>query len=119
MALEVLQRSGQRELGRRLIVAASMITVEAMVGCVNEHVHVRLALSGVLGARVHHKHTGVAHRHGRKDVRLEVAVARRVQVPIVASGGCGNDDHIHEVLTRGEASAALAASIFSAGTSTW
>ena len=49
------------------------------------------------------------------DLELNRAVARRVQVPIVASGGCGNDDHIYEVLTQGEASAALAASIFHFG----
>ena len=33
-------------------------------------------------------------------------------VPIVASGGAGTLEHIHEVLTEGMASAALAASIF-------
>ncbi|MCY3791881.1 MAG: imidazole glycerol phosphate synthase subunit HisF [Gemmatimonadetes bacterium] len=46
------------------------------------------------------------------DLELNQTVARRVDVPIVASGGAGNLDHIHEVLTEGEASAALAASIF-------
>lgn len=46
------------------------------------------------------------------DLALNRAVARRVDVPIVASGGAGTLDHIHEVLTTGEASAALAASIF-------
>ena len=35
-----------------------------------------------------------------------------MNVPIVASGGAGNMDHIYEVLTNGRASAALAASIF-------
>ena len=33
-------------------------------------------------------------------------------VPIIASGGAGTVDHIAEVLTRGRADAALAASIF-------
>ena len=46
------------------------------------------------------------------DLALNQEVARRVRVPIVASGGAGNLSHIHEVLTVGEASAALAASIF-------
>ena len=46
------------------------------------------------------------------DLALNQEVARRVRVPIVASGGAGNLDHIYEVLTEGEASAALAASIF-------
>ncbi len=46
------------------------------------------------------------------DVELTRAVAERVDVPIVASGGCGGPDHVYEVLSRGKASAALAASIF-------
>ena len=46
------------------------------------------------------------------DLALNRAVAERVQVPIVASGGCGTVEHIYDVLTEGQASAALAASIF-------
>lgn len=46
------------------------------------------------------------------DLALNQAVAGRVGVPIVASGGAGKLEHIHEVLTEGQASAALAASIF-------
>ena len=46
------------------------------------------------------------------DLELNRSVAQRVNVPIVASGGCGTMDHIFEVLTDGQASAALAASIF-------
>jgi cyclase len=46
------------------------------------------------------------------DLELNQAVARRVDVPIVASGGAGTTEHILEVLTVGEADAALAASIF-------
>ena len=42
-------------------------------------------------------------------------MAERVDVPIVASGGCGSDEHIYQVLTAGKASAALAASIFHYG----
>jgi cyclase len=49
------------------------------------------------------------------DLELNQQVARRVGVPIIASGGAGNLEHIHEVLTEGEASAALAASIFHFG----
>ena len=49
------------------------------------------------------------------DIELNRAVAERVDVPIVASGGCGNADHILQVLTEGQASAALAASIFHYG----
>ena len=46
------------------------------------------------------------------DLELNRAVAARVDVPIVASGGCGTCEHIYDVLTEGQASAALAASIF-------
>ena len=46
------------------------------------------------------------------DLDLNREVAQRVQVPIVASGGAGSMEHILEVLTTGDASAALAASIF-------
>ncbi len=49
------------------------------------------------------------------DIELNRAVAERTEVPIVASGGCGSDEHIYEVLTDGKASAALAASIFHFG----
>ncbi len=46
------------------------------------------------------------------DIELTRTVAERVDVPIVASGGCGGPEHMHEVLAEGKASAALAASIF-------
>lgn len=49
------------------------------------------------------------------DIELNRAVAQRVEVPIVASGGCGSAEHIYQVLTAGQASAALAASIFHYG----
>jgi cyclase len=49
------------------------------------------------------------------DVDLTRAVAEAVRVPVVASGGCGTVDHMAEVLTKGKASAALAASIFHFG----
>jgi cyclase len=49
------------------------------------------------------------------DIELTRAVVRAVSVPVIASGGCGTIDHIIEVLTRGEADAALAASIFHYG----
>ncbi len=43
------------------------------------------------------------------------AVASAVDVPVVASGGCGHPEHIHQVLTQTGADAALAASIFHYG----
>lgn len=46
------------------------------------------------------------------DLELNQAVAARVAVPIVASGGAGNLEHLFQVLTAGQASAALAASVF-------
>jgi cyclase len=52
------------------------------------------------------------------DLELTAAVARAVTVPVIASGGVGRLDHLHDGLTRGEASAALAASIFHFGAHT-
>ncbi len=49
------------------------------------------------------------------DVDLTAAVAKAVRIPVIASGGCGSVPHMTEVLTRGKASAALAASIFHFG----
>ncbi len=46
------------------------------------------------------------------DLELTRAIADRVQVPVIASGGVGNLEHIYEGLTVGGATAALAASIF-------
>jgi cyclase len=50
------------------------------------------------------------------DLELTAAVARAVTVPVIASGGVGRLEHLYEGLTRGEADAALAASIFHFGT---
>jgi cyclase len=52
------------------------------------------------------------------DLELTAAVAEAVPVPVIASGGCGSAEHIYEVLTRGGAEAALAASIFHYGATT-
>ena len=46
------------------------------------------------------------------DLPLTRAIADRVGIPVIASGGVGNLEHIYEGLTEGRASAALAASIF-------
>ena len=54
-------------------------------------------------------------RDGTKDgydVALTRAVSRAVKIPVIASGGVGNLEHMVEGLTDGEADAALAASIF-------
>lgn len=52
------------------------------------------------------------------DVELTRTVARATGIPIIASGGAGRPEHFLEVLTAGEADAALAASIFHYGTYT-
>lgn len=49
------------------------------------------------------------------DIELTRRVVRAVSVPVIASGGCGRIEDILEVLTKGEADAALAASIFHYG----
>lgn len=46
------------------------------------------------------------------DIELTRAVSDAVDVPVIASGGVGNLEHIREGLVEGGASAALAASIF-------
>jgi len=46
------------------------------------------------------------------DISLTRGIAEAVKIPVIASGGAGTLEHIYEVLTRGKATAALAASIF-------
>jgi cyclase len=46
------------------------------------------------------------------DVELTRAFSERLEVPIIASGGAGNPQHIINVFKEGKADAALAASIF-------
>ena len=46
------------------------------------------------------------------DIELTRAIADAVRVPVIASGGVGNLEHIYDGLTAGGAMAALAASIF-------
>lgn len=49
------------------------------------------------------------------DLELNQRVAGAVRIPVIASGGAGNLDHLYDVLTAGQADAALAASIFHSG----
>ena len=49
------------------------------------------------------------------DCELTRAISRAVKIPVIASGGAGSAEHFAEVLTAGEADAALAASIFHYG----
>lgn len=46
------------------------------------------------------------------DIPLTRAISDRVMIPVIASGGVGNLEHIRQGLVEGGASAALAASIF-------
>ncbi|MEM6498082.1 MAG: imidazole glycerol phosphate synthase subunit HisF [Pseudomonadota bacterium] len=52
------------------------------------------------------------------DLELTRAVADAVQVPVIASGGVGELQHLADGVTEGHASAVLAASIFHFGTYT-
>ena len=46
------------------------------------------------------------------DIELTEMFSENLGIPIIASGGAGNLEHLYEVLTKGKADAALAASIF-------
>lgn len=50
------------------------------------------------------------------DIELMRTIADLVEIPIIASGGVGNLDHLVKGVTKGHASAVLAASIFHFGT---
>ncbi len=49
------------------------------------------------------------------DCQLTRAVSRAVGIPVIASGGGGTPEHFYDVLTAGEADAALAATVFHYG----
>ncbi|MCV4233579.1 imidazole glycerol phosphate synthase subunit HisF [Virgibacillus sp. LDC1] len=46
------------------------------------------------------------------DLSLTSAVSSTVQIPVIASGGAGKEDHFYDVFTKGKADAGLAATIF-------
>jgi cyclase len=50
------------------------------------------------------------------DLRITRAIADAVEVPLVASGGAGEIEHLRQAVAEGGAEAALAASIFHFGT---
>ncbi len=52
------------------------------------------------------------------DLELTRAVADAVSVPVIASGGAGDLDHLVDAVERGHADAVLIASIFHYGTHT-
>jgi cyclase len=49
------------------------------------------------------------------DLELTAAISESISIPVIASGGAGNLDHMVEVLEKGKADAVLAASIFHFG----
>ena len=54
------------------------------------------------------------HKHGY-DLPLTRAISEAVEVPVVASGGCGSPQHMVDAIVEGKADAVLAASIFHFG----
>jgi len=50
------------------------------------------------------------------DIKLTSAISDAVDIPVIASGGVGNLEHLLEGLIKGKADAVLAASIFHFGT---
>ena len=52
------------------------------------------------------------------DIELTRTVSEAVEVPVIASGGVGNLEHMADGILKGKASAVLAASIFHFGTYT-
>jgi cyclase len=49
------------------------------------------------------------------DLELTRTIAEQVEIPVIASGGAGNCEHIHAALTEGRAEAALLASLLHYG----
>ncbi|WP_068815410.1 imidazole glycerol phosphate synthase subunit HisF [Phormidesmis priestleyi] len=49
------------------------------------------------------------------DLELTRTIAEHVQIPVIASGGAGNCEHIYEAVTDGKAEAALLASLLHYG----
>lgn len=52
------------------------------------------------------------------DLTLTRAVSEAVEVPVIASGGCGHPQHMVDAVLEGKADAVLAASVFHFGTFT-
>ena len=49
------------------------------------------------------------------DIPMTKAIAEAVSIPVIASGGAGNLDHLYEAITEGKADAVLVASVFHFG----
>jgi cyclase len=46
------------------------------------------------------------------DIELTFNISSAVGIPVIASGGCGNLEHLYQAIVYGKADAVLAASIF-------
>ena len=49
------------------------------------------------------------------DIPLLKIVSETVNIPVIASGGAGNPEHLYQAFAEGKADAVLAASIFHYG----
>ena len=49
------------------------------------------------------------------DIKLLKSVTEKIRIPVIASGGVGNLEHLYDGIKKGGASAVLAASIFHYG----
>jgi cyclase len=49
------------------------------------------------------------------DIPVTRKLSEELDIPVIASGGVGNPQHMYEGFTKGKADAALAASIFHFG----
>jgi cyclase len=50
------------------------------------------------------------------EINLTALISENVGIPVIASGGAGRPEHLHDVLTKGKADAALIASMVHYGT---
>lgn len=66
-----------------------------------------LGAGEILLTSVDYEGTGIGY-----DLELTKLVSEAVSIPVIASGGCGNCQHIKDVIIRGKADAVAAASIF-------
>ena len=71
---------------------------------------------GIVGARLYHVFSSPGDgTNSGFDLELTRAVSDAVPVPVIASGGVGNLDHLADGIQTGGADAVLAASIFHYG----
>jgi cyclase len=49
------------------------------------------------------------------DIDILSKISKNVSIPVIASGGAGNLEHLYQAIVKGNADAVLAASIFHFG----